>query len=74
MGCHITGVYDVNRNTTLDNDNYELVRDWAESVATHKIQGIIFHNSFTPETCEKYKNECIPGFCWCHFNEWSIFC
>lgn len=59
MACHITGVYDVNRNTTLDNDTYELVRDWAESVAAKKIRGIIFHNSFTPETCEKFKNEYI---------------
>ena len=43
MACHITGVYDVNRTTTLDDDNYELVRDWAESVAEHQLQGIIFH-------------------------------
>ena len=59
MACHITGVHDVNRNTTLDNDNYELVRDWAESVAKQQLQGIIFHNNFTLETCEKFKNEYI---------------
>jgi hypothetical protein len=59
MACHITGVYDVNRNTTLDDDNYELVRDWAESIAKHHLQGIIFHNNFTSETCEKFKNEYI---------------
>ncbi len=59
MACHITGVYDVNRNTTLDNDNYELVRDWAESVAKQQLQGIIFHNNFTSETCEKFKNDYI---------------
>jgi hypothetical protein len=59
MACHITGVYDVNRTTTLDDDNYELVRDWAESVAEHQLQGIIFHNNFTLETCEKFKNDSI---------------
>ena len=59
MACHITGVYDVNRNTTLDNDKYELVRDWAESVAKQQLQGIIFHNNFTSETCEKFKNDYI---------------
>ena len=59
MSCHITGVYDVNRNTTLDHDNYELVRDWAESVAAQHVQGIIFHNNFTSETCEKFENEYI---------------
>jgi hypothetical protein len=59
MACHITGVFDVNRNTTLDNDKYELVRDWAESVAKQQLQGIIFHNNFTLETCEKFKNDYI---------------
>ncbi len=59
MACHITGAYDVNRNTTLDNDKYELVRDWAESVAKQQLQGIIFHNNFTLETCEKFKNDYI---------------
>jgi len=59
MACHITGVYDVNRSTTLDNDNYELVRDWAESIAEQQLQGIIFHNNFTLETCEKFKNDYI---------------
>ena len=59
MACHITGVYDVNRTTMLDDDNYELVRDWAESVAEHQLQGIIFHNNFTSATCEKFKNDYI---------------
>lgn len=59
MACHLTGVYDVNRNTTLEHDNYELVREWAMSVAAAKIQGIIFHNNFSVQTCEKYKNEYI---------------
>ena len=59
MACHITGVYDVNRNATLDNDKYELVRDWAESVAKQQLQGIIFHNNFTLETCEKFENEYV---------------
>jgi hypothetical protein len=59
MACHITGIYDVNRNTTLQNDDYSLVKDWADSVAALKLQGIIFHNNFTENTCEKYENEYI---------------
>jgi hypothetical protein len=59
MACHITGVYDVNRNTILEDNNYELVRNWAESVANAQLQGIIFHNNFSQETCEKYHNEYI---------------
>ena len=59
MACHITGVFDVNRNETLHDDVYELVRDWAESIADKKINGIIFHNNFSAETCRKYENEFI---------------
>ena len=59
LACHITGIYDVNRNTTLQDNNYELVRNWAESLAAANLQGIIFHNNFTAETCEKYENEHI---------------
>jgi len=59
LACHITGVYDVNRNTTLADDSYELVRAWAESVAEAKLQGIIFHNSFSEETCARYQNAYI---------------
>ena len=59
MACHITGVHDVNRNTVLEDDNYELVRNWAESVADAKLQGFIFHNNFNKATSEKYGNEYI---------------
>ncbi len=59
MACHITGVYDVNRNMTLEGDNYELVSKWAESIAERNLQGLIFHNNFSQETCEKHKNEYI---------------
>jgi hypothetical protein len=62
MSCHITGVYDVNRNNTLQADDYALVKDWAESVAACGLKGIIFHNNFSTETCEKYTNEAISFF------------
>jgi hypothetical protein len=59
MACHITGIYDVNRSTTLQEDDYALVKDWAESVAILELQGIIFHNNFSEKTCKKYSNEHI---------------
>jgi len=59
MACHITGVHDVNRNTTLANDSYELVKDWAESVTAANVQGVIFHNNFSEETCRLFENEHI---------------
>lgn len=59
MACHITGVHDVNRNTTLANDSYELVKDWEQSITAANIQGIIFHNNFSKETCKAIESENI---------------
>lgn len=59
LACHITGIYDVNRRTTLEGNDYELVRDWAESIAAQNLRGIIFHNNFTEESCAKHQNEHI---------------
>jgi len=59
MACHITGVYDVNRNMMLTSDNYELVKDWADSITAAKIKGVIFHNNFSEETCKSFENDFI---------------
>lgn len=59
MACHITGVYDVNRNMTLEGDNFELVRKWAESITALNLKGVIFHNNFTRETCLKYESDSL---------------
>jgi hypothetical protein len=59
MACHITGIHDVNRNTTLPGDNYELVKDWADAVSAAKLKGVIFHNNFSDETCNKFQNDAI---------------
>ena len=45
MACLITGVHDVNRNTTLTNDTFQLVKDWADSITAANLKGIIFHNN-----------------------------
>jgi len=47
LACHFTGVYDVNRNTTLEDDSYALVQAWAESIQLLNLYGVIFHNSFS---------------------------
>jgi hypothetical protein len=59
LACHITGVYDVNRSTTLEHDDYALVQAWAESIQALGLQGVIFHNNFSEETCQKFSNENI---------------
>ena len=59
LACHITGIYDVNRSDTLANDDYSLVKQWAESIAHLGLNGVLFHNNFRPETAEKHQNEHI---------------
>lgn len=57
MGCLITGVYDVNRNTKLEVDDFKLVIEWVTSINNAGLQAIIFHNCFSTTTQEKYQNE-----------------
>jgi len=59
MACLISGVHDVNRNLTLTNDSYQLVKDWADSITAANVKGIIFHNNFSEETCKSYQNDSI---------------
>lgn len=59
LACLFSGIYDVNRQTTLPDDNYELVQEWAESISALKLQGVIFHNKFSEETCKKFETENI---------------
>ena len=56
MVCHFTGIYDVNRRTTLPNDDIVLVKDWLQSLQAHQVNGIIFHNNFSDTVCEEYQN------------------
>jgi hypothetical protein len=57
MATHITGVHDVNRNQTLQDDDFALVKDWADSLAALSLQGVLFHNNFSAETIARYQSE-----------------
>mgnify|MGYP005859519167 CR=1 FL=1 len=57
LGVHITGVYDVNRRTTLPDDNFSLVVEWANSIAKPGLKGILFHNNFSVETCRRHETK-----------------
>jgi len=59
VASHITGIYDVNRNTTLANDDFSLVADWAKSIEALQLHGIIFHNNFSEETCQLHQSQHI---------------
>lgn len=57
LGCHISGVYDVNRSQMLSNDDYSIIEKWATSIAKLNLQAIIFHNNFSEETVLKHQSE-----------------
>jgi hypothetical protein len=59
VASHITGVYDVNRNTILANDDFSIISDWAKSITALNLQGIIFHNNFSEATCQAHQSDCI---------------
>ena len=59
MACLITGVYDVNRSMTLDNDERQLLMDWAGSITASNLKGIIFHNNLSEEICKSFDKETI---------------
>jgi hypothetical protein len=59
IASHITGVYDVNRNEVLANDDFSIVSKWAKSISDLNLQGIIFHNNFSQETCDAHQNNTI---------------
>lgn len=57
MACHITGVYDVNRNQQLPDDDFSLVAEWVSSVNSLNINGVLFHNTLSDATCSAYPNK-----------------
>jgi hypothetical protein len=67
MACHITGIHDVNRNMTLENDSYILIKEWADSVIAANLQGVIFHNNLSEETCKLHAHKNIL-FCKISYN------
>ena len=54
-----TGVYDVNRNEILDSDNFNIIKDWYNSVMQLKLNAVVFHNTFSKETVAQYQNEFV---------------
>ncbi|SDZ20367.1 MULTISPECIES: hypothetical protein [Rhodonellum] len=59
MACHMTGIYDVNRNTVLPDDAYALIKDWADSIIDLNLKGIVFHNNFSDQTCAEIQGQHI---------------
>lgn len=54
-----TGVYDVNRNEMLLQDDFSIVEKWYNAIHHIGLNGIIFHNNFSAETISKYQSNSI---------------
>jgi hypothetical protein len=52
-----TGVYDVNRNEQVSEDDFSIVLNWYHSIQKLGLHGVIFHNGFSQATVDKYKTE-----------------
>ncbi len=59
MACQITGVYDVNRNEIIADDDYASIEAWCKSIIDLDLSGIIFHNKYSQPFCKKYTNKHI---------------
>lgn len=55
----LTGVYDVNRNELLAEDDFERIKDWYESIVKLQLRGVVFHNTFSQKTVEAYQNQYV---------------
>lgn len=55
----LTGVYDVNRSELVADDDFDRIKDWYDSVLKLRLRGIVFYNTFSPTTIEKYQNEYV---------------
>lgn len=56
LGCHISGVYDVNRSQMLSDDDFSIIEKWAESISKLNLQAIVFHNNFSDSTVLKHQS------------------
>lgn len=59
FASYLTGVYDVNRNESLQDNDFSVIQKWYESVKKLKLNAVIFHNSFSKSLIEQYTNEQI---------------
>lgn len=57
-----TGVYDVNRNELLPSDDFQIIKNWVDSIQKLGLQGIVFHNNFSEKTISEHENDQLRFF------------
>jgi hypothetical protein len=59
LACHLTGIFDVNRNNVLTDNDTSLIVEWADSIKRLNLTGIVFHNSLSNNAINTFRNENI---------------
>ncbi len=59
LGAYFTGVFDVNRNETLSNDDVKPILIWLNSLKKFKQSIVLFHNSFSDNTIKLFEHELV---------------
>ena len=59
LACHLTGIFDVNRNNVLTDNDTSLIVEWADSIKRLNLTGIVFHNSLSNSAINTFRNENI---------------
>jgi hypothetical protein len=54
LATYLAGIFDVNRNETLQADDINIIEEWAESIVGLGLQAVVFHNSLTENNIAKY--------------------
>lgn len=57
LACYFTGVYDVNRNQVLADNDFSDIENWTTSIVSQKLIGIVFHNSLSEDICRLHTNK-----------------
>ncbi len=56
LATYLTGIFDVNRNETLQNNQISPIVLWIESLIKNNLRGVVFYNSLAEAELEKYSN------------------
>jgi hypothetical protein len=67
LATYLAGIYDVNRNEILQEDDISIIEAWASSIVGLGLQGVVFHNSLSENSIAKYKGNI--NFVKVQFNE-----
>jgi hypothetical protein len=54
LACHFTGIFDVNRQSVLMDDDFSLVQNWVDSILNLDLTAVLFHNNFSENTCAQH--------------------